>query len=131
MGLTVAGGDEGGHPDLWVPHVTVQVDVRNDGDVAGKAVPQLYLSYPKTTRTRVEGGRGGIESDVDFPVRVLRGFEKVDLEPGMSKMVEFSLTRRDLSYWDVEKQNWVMVVEGAYKLAAGWSSRDLPLSGEY
>jgi beta-glucosidase len=112
-----AGGDEGGNPDLWETHVIVTVTVKNTGAVGAKAVPQLYLSYP--------------DSSVDFPVRVLRGFEKVFIKPGETKKVEFEVTRRDLSYWDVERQNWVMIVDGEYTLAVGESSRDLKVQGTW
>lgn len=111
-----AGGDQGGNPDLWETYVTVTVDVTNTGPVAGKVVPQLYLSYPDT------------EPEIDFPVRVLRGFEKFNLEKGETKSVSFNLTRRDLSYWDVVQQNWVMVTSGQYSFAVGQSSRDLPVA---
>lgn len=116
--LSGAGGDEGGNPDLWAIYVSVAVDVKNDGPVAGAVVPQLYLEYPP-------------KEGVDFPVRVLRGFDKVYLEPGKSHTVHFSLTRRDLSYWDVERQNWVMLTEGEYQFKVGLSSRDLPVSGAW
>ncbi|KAL2257683.1 hypothetical protein VTK26DRAFT_9317 [Humicola hyalothermophila] len=113
-----AGGDEGGNPDLWAIYVVVSVDVTNDGPVAGAAVPQLYLQYPA-------------KEGVDFPVRVLRGFDKVYLKPGETRTVQFGLTRRDLSYWDVEKQNWVMLTGGQYTFEVGFSSRDLPVSGTW
>ncbi|KAK2074940.1 hypothetical protein P8C59_009110 [Phyllachora maydis] len=108
-----AGGDEGGNPDLWDTYVRVQADVRNTGEKGGATVAQLYMSYPQ------QG------SKVDFPVKVLRGFEKVYLDAGQTTTVEFNLTRRDLSYWDVEAQNWVMVVEGEYNFLVGQSSKDL------
>ncbi|KAF1739468.1 putative beta-glucosidase E [Beauveria bassiana] len=114
---SAAGGGEGGHPDLWETHVTVQADVGNDGAVEGKVVPQLYLSFPDT-------------KGVDFPVRVLRGFEKVSLTPGETQTVRFNLTRRDLSYWDTTLQNWVMP-EGTFSLSVGASSRDIKLSGTW
>ncbi|KAH7196454.1 glycoside hydrolase superfamily [Fusarium flagelliforme] len=113
---SAAGGEEGGNPDLWKTVVTVSVVVTNTGSVKGKAVPQLYLSYP--------------ESKVDHPVRVLRGFEKVSLKKGESKKVKFELTRRDLSYWDVEEQNW-RVEDGEFVIAVGDSSRDLKLTGTF
>ncbi|KAI1068150.1 hypothetical protein LB507_004296 [Fusarium sp. FIESC RH6] len=113
---SAAGGEEGGNPDLWKTVVTVSVVVTNAGSVKGKAVPQLYLSYP--------------ESKVDHPVRVLRGFEKVSLKKGESKKVKFELTRRDLSYWDVEEQNW-RVEDGEFVIAVGDSSRDLKLTGTF
>ncbi|KAH7126406.1 family 3 glycoside hydrolase [Dactylonectria estremocensis] len=116
--LSEAGGAEGGNPDLWETYVTVSVVVSNNGSVAGKAVPQLYLSYPDT-------------AGVEFPVRALRGFEKPFLKKGESKTVKFDLTRRDLSYWDVGRQNWVMLVDGEYGFAVGESSRDVKVKGTW
>ncbi|KAK4234123.1 glycoside hydrolase [Achaetomium macrosporum] len=115
-----AGGGEGGNPDLWAVYVEVSVDVKNDGAVAGAAVPQLYVEYPDNKK---EG--------VDFPVRVLRGFDKLFLRPGETRTVTFGLTRRDLSYWDVVVQNWVMVTEGRYGFRVGLSSRDLRVGGSW
>lgn len=107
-----AGGEEGGNPDLWEVYATVSLDVMNTGAKAGKVVPQLYMGYP-------ESGR----KSLDFPVKVLRGFEKVHLERGEKKTVQFNVTRRDLSYWDVEQQNWVMMTSGRYTFEVGDSSR--------
>ncbi|KAK3934899.1 putative beta-glucosidase E [Diplogelasinospora grovesii] len=111
--LSGAGGAEGGNPDLWETYVTVHVDVKNTGARAGAVVPQLYMGYPQ-----------GV-SRTDFPVKVLRGFEKLFLQQGEVKTVAFNLTRRDLSYWDVGEQNWVMVTGGQYTFMIGQSSRDL------
>ena len=119
-----AGGDEGGNPDLWETYVAVSVEVTNMGDREGQAVPQLYLSYPQGSSTLAE-------AKIDFPVRVLRGFEKVALNPGEKKTVSFDLTRRDLSYWDVIAQNWVLPEEGEYTFSVGESSRDLAVSGTW
>ena len=107
--LSQAGGGEGGNPDLWETYAVVKADVTNMGDRPGKFVAQLYMSYPS-------------DIEVEVPPRVLRGFEKVYLEVGESKEVEFQVTRRDLSYWDVEAQNWRMVV-GEYRFVVGESSR--------
>ncbi|KAI0403131.1 glycoside hydrolase superfamily [Xylaria palmicola] len=114
--LSGAGGDEGGNPDLWETYVEVSVDVTNTGSRSGQVVTQLYLSYPNS-------------STIDFPVKVLRGFDKVLLKGGETRTVTLNLTRRDLSYWDVYAQNWVMLVDGQYKFMVGQSSRDLPVSG--
>ncbi|KAI1500040.1 glycoside hydrolase family 3 protein [Biscogniauxia marginata] len=116
--LSGAGGDEGGNPDLWETYVTVSVNVTNTGEVPGKVVAQLYLSFPETTT-------------VDFPAKVLRGFDKLLLDKGETKLVTFNLTRRDLSYWDVTLQNWAMVTEGQYTIMVGQSSRDLPSLGSW
>jgi len=116
--LSGAGGDEGGNPDLWEVYVTVTVEIKNAGTRAGAVVPQLYLAYP---------GKEG----VDFPVNVLRGFDKIYLKVGEKREVKFNLTRRDLSYWDVVQQNWVMVTEGQYTFSVGESSRELKLVGKW
>ncbi|KAM5349082.1 hypothetical protein ACJ41O_008905 [Fusarium nematophilum] len=113
-----AGGEEGGNPDLWTEVLSVSVVVTNNGPVDGKAVPQLYLSYPETSK-------------VDHPVRVLRGFDKIFLKKGESKTVTFGLTRRDLSYWDVEEQNWRVTGDGDFVFAVGESSRDLRVRGRF
>lgn len=117
-----AGGDEGGNPDLWNVYAAVSVDVKNTGPREGKEVVQLYLSYKEVT---------GDAAEVDFPERVLRGFEKVHLEKGEVKAVHFNLTRRDLSYWNVVQQNWVMPTEGKITINVGASSRDLKLTDAY
>lgn len=83
---------------------------------------QLYLSFSDV---------GGEAAKVDFPVRVLRGFEKIYLKPNETQAVNFNLTRRDLSYWDVVQQNWVMPTEGKITVRVGASSRDLRLTGWY
>lgn len=118
-----AGGGEGGNPDLWETYATVRADVTNTGGRAGKVVAQLYVGYP-----RLPEGEGPA---VDFPVKVLRGFEKVYIGPGETVAVEFNVTRRDLSYWDVVDQNWRMVVGGKYSFMVGQSSRLLTAVAEW
>jgi beta-glucosidase len=98
------------------------VDVKNTGSRAGKEVIQVYLSFSDVR---------GEAKDVDFPIKVLRQFEKINLEKDELQRVNFNLTRRDLSYWDVVKQNWVMPTEGAITIQVGSSSRDLKLTGWY
>lgn len=117
--LSPAGGDEGGNPDLWETYVKVQVNLTNTGMRAGRAVPQLYLSYPQNS------------GEIDFPIKVLRGFEKIHLEQRESRVVEFNVTRRDLSYWDVKEQNWAMITTGQYTFMVGESSRDMKEFGTW
>ena len=82
-----AGGGEGGNPSLYETIATVDVEVENTGPVKGKEVVQLYVGMPE--KVAVFGSKGY----VDFPVRVLRGFEKVELEPGEKKTVRMGLRR--------------------------------------
>lgn len=104
----------GGNPSLWDEIVSVKATVLNVGKVTGKAVPQLYLEFPES-------------SPEGTPVRVLRGFAKLQLDPGKDGVVQFSLRRRDLSYWDTHKQEWV-IPTGAFTINVGFSSRDLRAS---
>lgn len=104
----------GGHTDLWDEMVQVAVDVTNSGAVDGMEVVQLYLGIP---------GEG-------VPVRQLRGFEKPLITSGETTTVEFALTRRDLSVWDVVAQKWLLQA-GEYQVYVGRSSRDFPLQGTF
>lgn len=137
-----AGGAQGGNPDLYTPVVSVSATVTNIGLVDGDCVVQLYISFPQDFKDPETG------EAIDFPVRVLRGFEKIHVEaskpgpvPGVKgsehggggnrQMVRFDLTRKDLSYWDVKRQNWVMPTTGEFGINVGFSSRNLPLQGAW
>ena len=119
-----AGGAEGGNPSLYDEHILVSVDLKNTGERTGKQVVQVYVSFPDNVVDSSTGRK------IDFPVRVLRGFEKVEVAAGDVKTVEIRLTRKDLSYWSVGYQNWV-IPDGDIVVAVGASSRDLPLSGTW
>ncbi|KAF5258060.1 hypothetical protein FOXYS1_11387 [Fusarium oxysporum] len=103
---------QGGSESLWDILAIIHVDVKNTGAVAASEVPQLYVGIPNA------------------PAKQLRGFEKVPLQPEESKTASFSLTRRDLSIWDVVQQSWVLQ-EGEYKIYVGASSRDVRLTGSF
>ncbi|KAH7144175.1 glycosyl hydrolase family 3 N terminal domain-containing protein [Dactylonectria estremocensis] len=102
----------GGNSNLWETVVQVHSKVTNTGPVAGATVPQLYVAFPQSG------------TPTGTPVQVLRGFEKIFLEPGESEDVVFELRRRDVSYWDVELQNWV-IPKGSFGFRVGLSSRDI------
>ena len=120
-----AGGGEGGNPSLYEIHLSVKVTVTNTGKRKGKHVVQVYVSFPDNV---VDESTGEI---VDFPVKVLRGFEKVELDVNQSTTVQIGLTRKDLSYWSRGRENWVMPVDGKFKIRVGASSRDLPLETDW
>ena len=120
-----AGGGEGGNPNLWDEYLSVNVTVKNSADRRGSQVVQVYLSFPSDVTDESTGQR------IEFPVRVLRGFEKIEVDAGREVEVEIRLNRRDLSYWSVGRENWVMPVEGQFGVAVGRSSRDLVLQGKW
>ena len=121
--LSEAGGGEGGNPSLFEIHLNATVTLTNTGTRKGQEVAQLYVSFPSNIVEELTG------EHIDFPVRVLRAFEKVELEAGESVDVTMSLTRKDLSYWSVVRQNWVMPTEGQFTVSVGRSSRDLVVEG--
>lgn len=104
-------GPNGGNQGLWDILYHVRVNVTNTGHIVGDEVPQLYVSL------------GGPRD----PKIVLRGFERVKIDPGETTQVTFPLARRDLANWDTKAQDWV-VSEHVKTVFVGSSSRDLPLS---
>jgi beta-glucosidase len=89
--------------------VTVSVNVRNTGKVAGDEVVQLYLHQLVTSVTE--------------PTKVLRGFQRVSLAPGKATEVHFTLGRNDFALWD---ENLRYVVEpGTLEIMAGPDSVNL------
>ncbi|KAF4956533.1 hypothetical protein FSARC_11535 [Fusarium sarcochroum] len=98
--------------NLWETFATVKATVSNIGKRDGEEVVQAYVAIPNS------------------PPKQLRGFEKVKLNKGESEEIPFELTRRDLSVWDVVKQQWVLQ-SGNYTAFVGGSSRDLPLTESF
>lgn len=95
--------------------VEVSATITNTGTRTGAEVVQLYVSAPS--------------ADVRRPVRELRGFAKVTLEPGESAPVAFTLGARDFAYFHPGHRRWT-VERGTALVQLGASSRDLRLSGE-
>ena len=99
----------------------VAVTVANIGSRAGRHVVQVYV--------------GTTAGPVRRPVRELRGFAKIALQPGESRRVEIDLDRRAFSYWDIEEQAWV-VAPGEYVIDVGQdahtvlASASLTLAGD-
>ena len=90
--------------------VRVSVDVTNAGQVAGDEVVQLYVRYPA--------------SRVERPVRELRGYRRVRLEPGATRTVELALPTASLAYWDAAADRWVHEAQ-PIELEVGASSGDI------
>lgn len=90
--------------------VRVSVRVKNTGERAGKEVVQLYV------RDKV--------SSLPRPPKELKGFAKVALRPGESKVVEFLLDERAFAFYDPYQKRWV-VEPGEFEILVGSSSRDI------
>ena len=93
--------------------LTATVTVKNTGSRPGKTVVQLYAG-------RNEAG------SVIRPVRELKGFEKIFLNPGEEKDVSFTLDKRSFAYWNEALHDW-HAETGWYSVEIGHSSRDIAL----
>ncbi|RDW71255.1 putative beta-glucosidase 1 [Coleophoma cylindrospora] len=116
----VAGGDLGGNPALWDTMFSISVTVTNTGLVAGKSVAMVFVQYPS-------------DSAYDVPIIQLRAFDKTStLAPGGKETLTLTITRKDLSVWDVVTQNWVVPVSGSkpFLFWVGDSSGGLTLACE-
>jgi beta-glucosidase len=98
------------YKNLTINGRDISLEVENTGSVAGKEVVELYVA-PKT-------------KGIFRPVRELRGFEKVELMPGESRVVRFTLDDRSFAIWD---DGW-RIPCGEYTIEIGSSIRDIRLS---
>ena len=95
--------------------VKLSCKVKNTGKVAGDEVVQLYLHDEM--------------SSVTTYVKVLRGFERIHLEPGEEKVIDFVLTPQELGLWN--KDNHFVVEPGTFAVMVGSSSQDIKLQGKF
>lgn len=96
--------------------IPVKLTVQNIGEKAGAEVVQLYLR--------------DVHASVPRPLKELKGFRKVFLQPGESKEITINLTERDLAFWDVDADDW-RVEPGEFQVMVGVSSADIRLSGKF
>ncbi|MGA7722969.1 MAG: glycoside hydrolase family 3 C-terminal domain-containing protein [Ignavibacteriaceae bacterium] len=93
--------------------VIASVDVKNTGNQFGADVVQLYI-HEKTPA-------------IERPIRELKGFQKVYLNPGESKRITFKLDPVDFAFYDVKAKAW-NVENGDYEIQIGKSCADIKLS---
>lgn len=96
-------------------NVEVAFDVTNTGERAGAEVAQVYVADR--------------HSSVARPPKELKGFAKVELQPGETRRVTLLLNRRALSYYDVEAKGW-RATPGVFEVLVGSSSAAISLRGD-
>lgn len=106
-----AGGAPGGNPQLYDVLYQVDASVTNTGTIPGEEVAQLYISL------------GGPYD----PKLMLRGFQRLSIQPNMTANFHVDITRRDISNWDSTTQNWV-ISNYTKTVHVGTSSRKLFLN---
>lgn len=95
--------------------VSVTFTIANTGNLNGSEIAQVYIQDEASTFPR--------------PVKELKGFEKVSLEPGESKEITIKLTSKDFSYWNPEIKGWY-AEPGKFIIMVGSSSADIELTTE-
>ena len=92
--------------------VTVSFRLKNTGRRKGDEVAQVYVRIPET---------GGI-----VPIKELKGFRRVPLEPGESRAIDIELDKEQLRYWDTTKEQFILPA-GTFDVMVGASSKDIRL----
>ncbi len=95
--------------------VKITFDLKNIGTMAGDEVVQLYIHDPIASIAR--------------PIKELRGFQRLHLQPGEKASISFELTSDDLSLWDANMK-WVLE-PGRFDIFIGSSSEDIRLQGSF
>ena len=96
-------------------NITLSCTVKNTGKKAGDEVVQLYIRDDFSSVTTYD--------------KVLRGFERIHLQPGEEQTISFTLTPQDLGLWD--KNNQFTVEPGSFSVMVGASSEDIRLRGSF
>ncbi len=92
-------------------NVTVSVNVKNTGNRAGAEVVQIYVGEQNCPEPR--------------PLRELKGFSRVMLNPGETKRVKITLPRDAFAYWSSTTKNWTVDAGNKFTIEAGVSERDI------
>ena len=96
-------------------HVTVQIDVTNVGKRSGDEVVQLYIHQTVPYMTR--------------PVKELKAFKRVTLEPEQTRTITFQLAVNQLGFYD--RDDHFVVEPGEVEILVGHSSQDIPCTGSF
>ena len=95
--------------------VEVSFIIKNTGKVAGAEIAQLYINDK--------------ESSLPRPVKELKGFSKIFVDPGESKKVIIALEKKDFSFWNPETKQW-FAEPGKFEILVGSSSKDIRATTE-
>ena len=88
--------------------IIATVDIKNSGKVAGDEIVQLYIGFE--------------QSQIDRPVKLLKGFSRINLDPNESKPVKIEVPYKNLAWYNPESKSWE-IEQMIYTLYVGSSSR--------
>ena len=95
-------------------NINCKFRIKNFGEMDGHEVAQCYVAF--------------LKAEEDEPLKTLQSFKKVFIKKNKEIELEISLNKRNFSYWDVDKKDW-MVKPGEYRIDIGSSSEKIELSG--
>ncbi len=96
--------------------MTITADITNTSGIDGAEVAQLYLH--------------DVKASVSRPQKELKGFDKIWLKAGETGQVSFTLTQRDLSFWDINSNDW-LAEAGKFTVMLGSSVEDIRLQKSF
>ncbi|MHA1843835.1 MAG: beta-glucosidase family protein [Promethearchaeota archaeon] len=88
--------------------ITIKIDITNQGKMFGEEIAQLYVGYKNPS--------------IERPVKELKGFKKIALQPGETKTCTLTLNTDNLAFFDAEKNKWI-IEPSEYELLLGSSSK--------
>ena len=97
---------------MFNDNITVSVDITNTGDVFGKESVQFYVAQTS-------------KSGLPRPVKELKGFAKVQLQPGETKTASYVLDKYALGYFNDKFMKWVVDENAEFEVLAAASSQDV------
>jgi beta-glucosidase len=92
--------------------ITITFELKNIGSAIGSEIAQLYVK--------------DVESSVERPLKELKGFEKVKLNPGEKTKISITLSREDFSFWSPVQKSW-KAEPGIFDILVGPSSDNMIL----
>ena len=96
-------------------NIYISFTIKNIGNIKGKEIAQVYVCQE--------------DSIIFKPEKELKGFEKIELNPGEEKSITIVLSKEDFEYYNVETKKWE-IEPGRYKVLVGKSSQDIVLEQE-
>jgi beta-glucosidase len=96
--------------------INVSCNIKNTGSMEGAEIVQLYIT--------------DVQCSVERPEKELKGFKKINLKPGETSIVEFTIDKNALGFYDTKTKSW-KYEPGEFKVLIGSSSRDIKLQDKF
>jgi beta-glucosidase len=99
--------------------LNIKFKVTNNGEYDGDVVPMIFLKFPTSIESDCDGGK--------YPAKLFKGFTKVFLEKGATKLVSITVDKHSLSYYSVSQGDFKKAT-GTFTVYLGENARDLEAS---